>query len=154
MKLPALNLHLFRTPSSDLRAGTEFDYYGIRLRSVLVPHSQPSGSIVQRQMEHSFERACEMLEQLPRMHIEPDGSFVWTADGPWGDRAAREAWQVDGMLYDFGGRLARVELKGSCPRQAWLALVECFQPDGDLLVFLINAKYYIRQHELLRIWDE
>ncbi len=60
----------------------------------------------------SFEQAYAALEQLPRMFIEPDGSFVWTS------AAAGTAWQLDGVLYDRNGRLLHVDLKGTCPVEA------------------------------------
>ena len=56
----------------------------------------------------TFERAAGALAQLPRMFIEPDGSFVWVSS------EGQPAWQVDGVLYDRGQRLAYAELKGSC----------------------------------------
>jgi hypothetical protein len=55
----------------------------------------------------TFEEAADRLAQLPRMHVEADGSFVWvsaTADG---------SWQIDGVLYDRGGRLLFADLKGN-----------------------------------------
>ena len=54
----------------------------------------------------------QTLGALPRMFIEPDGSFVWTGTTPEGER-----WQVDGSLIDRGDVLAYVELKGSCPEE-------------------------------------
>lgn len=60
----------------------------------------------------SFEEATRALAQLPRMFIEPDGSFVWVSAG------GEPAWQVDGVLYDRDGRLLLVDLKGSCPAAA------------------------------------
>jgi len=57
----------------------------------------------------TFDAALAALEKLPRLFIEPDGSFVWrgaTADGT--------AWQVDGNLVDQGPCLAYVELRGNC----------------------------------------
>jgi hypothetical protein len=56
----------------------------------------------------SFEEAAAALGRLPRMFIEPDGSFVWVSSA--GDRS----WQVDGVLYDRDGRLLFVDLKGTC----------------------------------------
>jgi hypothetical protein len=58
----------------------------------------------------SFDAAIADLAALPRMFIEPDGSFVWR-----GTTLAGEAWQVDGNLIDRGDVLAYVELKGRCP---------------------------------------
>lgn len=60
----------------------------------------------------TFEAALAALEGLPRMFIEPDGSFVWR-----GTTAAGETWQLDGNLIDRGPALAYVELKGTCPSE-------------------------------------
>jgi hypothetical protein len=60
----------------------------------------------------SFENALASLETLPRLFIEPDGSFVWrgtTDDG--------QSWQVDGNLIDRGEVLDYAELKGTCPSE-------------------------------------
>jgi hypothetical protein len=61
----------------------------------------------------TFEQAEAALTALPRLFIEPDGSFVWVADD------AQRSWQVDGQLYDRDGRLLYVELKGRCPAEAF-----------------------------------
>ncbi|HEY1603920.1 MAG TPA: hypothetical protein VGG64_30245 [Pirellulales bacterium] len=61
----------------------------------------------------SFEETSVALAQLPRMFIEPDGSFVWVS--PAGERA----WQVDGVLYDRDERLQFIDLKGTCPAAAF-----------------------------------
>ncbi len=57
----------------------------------------------------TFDRAVEILAMLPRMFIEPDGSFVWTGNED------NELWQAEGVLYDAGPRLAYVEMSGRCP---------------------------------------
>lgn len=56
----------------------------------------------------SFEAALAGLERLPRMFIEPDGSFVWV------EEAAGERRQLDGLLVDRGPMLECVELLGCC----------------------------------------
>jgi len=60
----------------------------------------------------SFDDAFAALAKLPRMFLEPDGSFVWTGTTPAGER-----WQVDGNLIDRGDVLAYAELKGCCPEE-------------------------------------
>jgi hypothetical protein len=59
----------------------------------------------------SFDEAAQSLALLPRLFIEPDGSFVWTGGHP------AQPWQVDGNLIDRGDSLAYVELKGHCPEE-------------------------------------
>jgi hypothetical protein len=77
----------------------------------------------------TWEDAAAMLERLPRMIFEPDGSFVISGGvGP-----AR--WQVDGHLFDFDGRLHRMELRGQCPPNAFDGLLECIGWPAQALTF-------------------
>ena len=69
----------------------------------------------------SFEDAADRLQQLPRLYFEPDGSFVWALDGG--------KQQVFGMLYDAGGRLQYVELRGRCDASTWRTIVAAITPD-------------------------
>jgi hypothetical protein len=57
-----------------------------------------------------FEVVLANLELLPRMFIEPDGSFVWR-----GTTNSGQTWQLDGNLIDRGDVLDYVELAGTCP---------------------------------------
>jgi hypothetical protein len=88
---------------------------GLDLQTLDVPSSLQSTPL-----PVTFELAAERLEAFPRMHLEPDGSFVWVSASN-----AAVAWQVDGNLYDRGDRLNHVEIKGTClPEQLlrWLAV--------------------------------
>jgi hypothetical protein len=62
----------------------------------------------------SFEQAEARLLELPRLHFEPDGSFVWTLD------AGQQ--QVFGMLYDAMNQIQYCELRGRCHHQTWKCL--------------------------------
>jgi hypothetical protein len=78
----------------------------------------------------TFESVLAALESLPRLFIEPDGSFVWarsTADG--------QPWQVDGNLIDRGECLAYVELKGYCPEEQFDLLLTALGWPESKLVF-------------------
>jgi hypothetical protein len=75
----------------------------------------------------SFDAALAALALLPRLFIEPDGSFVWTGD------ENGQPWQVDGNLIDRGDCLAYVELKGNCPEQQFdRLLAACGWPASPL----------------------
>lgn len=67
----------------------------------------------------TFDAAYAALSELPRLFIEPDGSFVWTS--PQGETP----WQVDGTLVDGGATLYYCELKGTCPPEAINRLLVC-----------------------------
>jgi hypothetical protein len=67
----------------------------------------------------SFEEALHALVRLPRLDAEPDGFFLIS-----GDHEGRR-WQVDGHLFDFAGRLHRVELHGACPAEIFDGLLTC-----------------------------
>jgi hypothetical protein len=73
-----------------------------------------------RSFDCTWEEAAERLELLPRMIFEPDGSFVISGADETGRR-----WQVDGHLFDFAGRLHRVELRGQCPLADFDQLLGC-----------------------------
>ena len=73
-------------------------------------HARPAGTAAEALtlFDRTFEEVSEALAALPRMFIEPDGSFVWVS-------ASEPAWQLDGVLYDGPDRLWYIELKGRCP---------------------------------------
>lgn len=56
----------------------------------------------------SFEDVVANFESLPRMFLEPDGSFVWVI------QSNTTRFQLDGLLVDNGTNLISVELKGAC----------------------------------------
>ncbi|MCA9267491.1 MAG: hypothetical protein KDA41_03430, partial [Planctomycetales bacterium] len=77
----------------------------------------------------SYDAAAEILATLPRMFLEPDGSFVWTGESPQG------AWQVDGLLVDQGRSLAHVEAAGTCPANEFDQLLAALGWPAAPLVF-------------------
>jgi hypothetical protein len=78
----------------------------------------------------TWEDAAAMIERLPRMIFEPDGSFVISGEVDSGRR-----WQVDGHLFDFEGRLHRMELHGSCPEEVLDELLKCVGWPAQPLTF-------------------
>ncbi len=80
----------------------------------------------------TFDQAADELGRLPRMFLEPDGSFVWVSSG-------ERAWQVDGVLYDRGPQLAYLELRGSCDPAAFDELLKSLGWPATQFVFeLVN----------------
>jgi hypothetical protein len=77
----------------------------------------------------TWEDAAALLDQLPRMIFEPDGSFVISG----GERET--LWHVSGHLFDFDGRLHRLELHGECPPEMFDALLRCVGWPTERLVF-------------------
>jgi hypothetical protein len=79
----------------------------------------------------TWEDAATALEALPRMMFELDGSFVISGNESRAPRAGSSPtpsetstrWQVDGHLFDFAGKLHRVELHGHCPQESFDALL-------------------------------
>jgi hypothetical protein len=93
----------------------------------------------------SFEDAAAALGSLPRMYCEPDGSFVWVSS------AGDAAWQVDGNLYDRGGRLLFVDLKGSCPATEFdRLLTACGWPATEVIFQLVREALYLAEPEFRR----
>lgn len=84
-----------------------------------------------------FEEVCDRLSALPRMFVEPDGSFVWR-----GEDDGR--WQVDGGVYDRAGRVMFVELKGNCPAADFDRLAGTWGwPGTPFVVQLIRSGVYL-----------
>ena len=93
----------------------------------------------------TFDRCAEMLATLPRMFLEPDGSFVWTGeqDGT--------AWQVDGVLYDQGPHLAYAEVSGRAPPDEFDQMLAAFGwPAAPLMFQLTSAGVFISEAEFRR----
>lgn len=98
-----ISLHALKTDQS-AQPGERLD---VERRAVRPLPLQPADLV--HPFDVTFDEAGDRLSALPRMFFEPDGSFVWR-----GERDG-ETWQVDGNLYDGGGRLQYVDLKGECP---------------------------------------
>lgn len=82
----------------------------------------------------TFEEVSERLEQLARMFLEPDGSFVWTSS------QSDRPWQVDGNLYDRAGRLSFVDLNGCCPTEEFDGLLAAFGWPRTKVVFQLTRE--------------
>lgn len=91
----------------------------------------------------TWEDAAMLLEQLPRMIFEPDGSFVVSGGADRKERAGASSppsetsvlWHVNGHLFDFAGRLHRLELHGQCPPESFDALLRCIGWSDQPLLF-------------------
>lgn len=96
-------------------------------------------------LEVSFEQAAEILATFPRMHVEPDGSFVWVSLAE-----ATEAWQIDGNLYDRDRSLIAIDLKGTCHRTQLGALFDVFRAGGrELMIELVQDGVFVRERDFL-----
>lgn len=78
----------------------------------------------------TWEDAATLLEQLPGMIFELDGSLVFSGNDDSGRR-----WHVNGHLFDFAGRLHRVELHGECPPESFDTLLRCVGWPTQPIVF-------------------
>ena len=95
----------------------------------------------------TFEQALAALEQLDRLFIEPDGSFVWR-----GSVSGGGAWQVDGNLIDRGDCLAYVELKGCCLAEQFDMLLAAFGwPTAKLMFQLPQRGVFLEEAEFRRL---
>lgn len=88
----------------------------------------------------SFEQSMWQMDRLPRMLVEPDGSFVWTG------QEDLLAWQLDGNLFDRNGRLLYVVVRGRCPDDRWSELLNCFGwPESAILIQSVAAAVYLEE---------
>jgi len=92
-----------------------------------------------------FEAAVERLAALERMFVELDGALVWR-----GEFAGR-AWQIDGNAWDRGGRLARIDVRGSCPALQFDRLLSaCGWPADEVIAELPRAGVFLDEVTLRR----
>ncbi len=85
--------------------------------------AEAQGSLI----DTAFEALAERLQTFERLYFEMDGSFVWTGEHPL-------PWQLDGMVYDLGLQIQRVELKGQCPYVQWRKLLSALNHPQQILV--------------------
>lgn len=99
-------------------------------------------------MAITFELLAERLQKFDRLHFEMDGSFVWTGSTP-------NPWQLDGMVYDLGQQIQRVELKGSCPRVNWNTLLSAIgYPEQPLIAYDLQASKFTTINQLVSsLWS-
>jgi hypothetical protein len=83
----------------------------------------------------TFDDALVDMARLPRLFIEPDGSFVWR-----GNDANGSEWQVDGNLIDRGDVLAYVELNGCCPSERFNELLRAVGWPQQALAFQLPRR--------------
>lgn len=94
----------------------------------------------------SFEQVLDALQRLPRMFVEPDGSFVWVSPDP------ALSWQVDGQLFDRQDRLLYVELKGTCPRVDFDRLLGALGwPETALIFQLVRQAKFLDEAAFRRV---
>jgi hypothetical protein len=110
---------------------------------ILIHGSSPSGP---SPLPVTFDAAYAALAELPRMFIEPDGSFVWT-----GAADDRSAWQVDGNLIDQGATLAYVELKGACPEERFDTLLKALGWPAQPLLFQLPSEGVLLDEPAFRL---
>jgi hypothetical protein len=115
---------------ADAPPGPTMPIEGQAFASLAVPATDLAATL----MDCSFETAIERLARLDRMYCEPDGSFVWVSS------QHDPTWQVDGNLYDRQQRLHFVDLKGSCPREAFDQLLAALGWPAQRLIFQLTRQ--------------
>lgn len=89
--------------------------------------------------DRTFEEVADALGSLPRLFVEPDGSFVWVSSG-------EPAWQLDGVLYDGTERLWYVDLKGRCPEAEFDRLLAALGwPETPLCFQLVRQAIWFEE---------
>jgi hypothetical protein len=125
----------------DVRPGSTCSIAGREFRVQEVPRAALAEPLGIR-----FEEAAERLEKLPRMYVEPDGSFVWVSSSE-----ADRSWQLDGNLYDRAESLVFVDVSGTCPPGAFDEVLRCFGwPDTPLIFQLTRQALFLDETEFRR----
>jgi len=115
------------------KLGPTYALRGVELPTLAITAAECSG------FERSFEEVAADLERFERMYFEPDGSFVWVSSNSTGSDST-PPWQLDGMLYDRDGRVRHVELKGSCPSEAFDRIMAVLGLPASAMVFQLTRE--------------
>lgn len=110
------------------RPGPTYALRGVDLPTLPITAAECPG------FDRSFEDVAADLESFERMYFEPDGSFVWVSS------EVADRWQLDGMLYDRDGRVRHVELKGSCPSEAFGRFAAVLGEPTSAMVFQLTRE--------------
>jgi hypothetical protein len=124
--LQLFHVNIFARPA-DAVEGPAITLNGVAVTPLQTPAGAPLTYV--ESLPLSFEQVYEALLKLPRLDAEPDGFFV-LAGG-----AGPTHWSVSGHLYDFDGRLHRVELNGRCPQESFNALLATLGAPASSLTF-------------------
>lgn len=110
-----------------------------------VPVLEVTPAMANQPMALSFEEASARLERLPRMFLEPDGSFVWVAP------AEDPAWQLDGVLFDREGHLLFVNVRGELTADALSQLIDALTAGQHPVIFqLAREAVFLDEDEFRR----
>ena len=137
------HVNVFARPESAVEEPT-VELQGVRLPTLRGADGQPL--TYNAFLPVAFEQALDALLQIPRLDAEPDGFFVLAGgQGP-------THWRVSGHLYDFGGRLHRVELNGACPVESFDAVLACVGWPTATLAFELVEQGVALDERTFRAW--
>jgi hypothetical protein len=137
------HVNVFAKPANVVD-GPTVELRGLQLATLRVADGQPL--TFDAFLSVTFEQALDALGKLPRLDAEPDGFFV-VAGG-----AGPTHWRVSGQMFDFDGRLHRVELNGACPSESFDALLSCLGWPVTPLVFELVEQGVALEESAFRAW--
>jgi hypothetical protein len=161
--MTSLQFTLYAAPDQPLIAHGFIELCGRSFKAFQVA-VEPTALVETTALGCSFEELLERLACLPRMFIELDGSFVWTGSEADSQsevesqstaesfRQSHSRWQLDGMIYDWGNQVRRIELKGNCSPDAWLQFINHLQAPTDLVAWLPQVGCYLQGSDLVGLW--
>ena len=122
--------NVFAVPS-ELAAGPDITLRGVTLPTVVHPGGGPPR--FDATLPVPFDEVQKRLLTITRMDIEPDGYFLVAGGEKEGNR-----WQIDGHLFEYHGKMHRVEIHGSCSTETLDALLGCFGwPDCPVMFEMV-----------------
>lgn len=93
-----------------------------------------------------YETVATQLAAIPRLYIEPDGSFVWVS-------SVDPDYRIDGQTTDDGRQLLYVELRGRCDWKQFANVIEQFGVStSDLIFQLLPEALLIKEPQLRQMF--
>ena len=90
-----------------------------------------------------YETVSNQLVTIPRLFLEPDGSFVWVS-------SADPDHRIDGQTTDDGRQLLYVELRGRCEWNQFANVIEHFGVSVSGLIFQLLPEALLIKASQLR----
>jgi hypothetical protein len=136
---------------TDATIGPNRELRGLELATLVIPHEA-----MRQTFSISFEECYDQLERLPRMFIEPDGSFVWPIDSNNNAKAndiesSHPQSQWDGQLFDRNGKLLYLDAVGSGPRESFEEILKILGwPATPVMIQLSREAVFLELDEFYR----
>lgn len=104
-----------------------------------------SPPLAQQGFGSSYEDFSEQLSQVPRLYIEPDGSFVWVS-------SIDPVRRISGQITDDGKQVLYLELRGRCQWEDMTEIVRMIGwPQTELIFQMLPEALLVQESQFREV---